>query len=781
MYFQKIDHPYNFVPLPAGDRQKTYTVEDLGSDIFHVTVRSPRWDTHASLVDAKDPTGDASRYSAFFDEEGGVTILDPKGKKVLTPYDGLPFGVQRKKWLWCFSLDSTMRFYGMGEKNIGFEKSGIRTKFWNTDIWADFSDYDIAYGQTDPMYLSAATLLIHIGTFWLGVIVPSPYPVFMDTGARQVIEGVSETEQDHKFFYLGAAGSAPELYLFPGNDPLQIVGAMQQTAGVTPRPPLWSLGYHQSRWGYASIKDIHSLDKHFTEYDIPCDGLWLDIDYMDGYRIFSIKEDSFKDLKLQLAELKRRGRRVVPILDPGIKVDHDYPSCREGLQEDIFCKTGEGTPFVGFVWPGASYFPDFSLARARAWWAKKTARLAENGFDGFWIDMNDPSTGSSELENMLFSGGRASHESYHNAYGRGMMQATYEGLTACRPNLRPFVLSRSGCIGSSRYGAVWTGDNLSNYHHLRKNVEMILSLSLSGIPFAGSDIGGFGGNAEEQNFIDWYKCCYLFPFMRNHSADGTRNQEPWAFGPEVLAIVRTCISARYTLLPYLYQLFIEEERTGHPIIRPMLLHYPEDERFSKNAEQFMIGGSLLQAPNLWGAAEEKGIREVLIPEGAWVDLYDGAWTFGKETMTIDTSGDRLHLFMRAGAIIPLTFEPVTGGSTESIDLSASTMLIAPDVHSGKERSSSFLYHMDDGKSFAYLAGDEDEVAISYTVVNDTIAIDLKTIKQKTGRTYRFRFAILGDVQHVVVQGTAIKTSLEGIPVPGFHAEVLMSASVTCPI
>jgi alpha-glucosidase len=774
MYFHKIDHPYNFVPLPEGIEGASYHVEDHGDDIFCVSVSSPRWAGGFSLIGSLPSTGRSSCCTLLCSGEGGISIIGSDGRYLLTPWEQLPFGVQRTKWLWCFDLHSDMQFYGMGEKNIGFEKSGVRTKFWNTDIWADFTDQEIRDGSTDPMYLSAPVLLIHTGSSWLGMIVPSAYPVFMDTGARQLIEGLEEAVQEPDCFYLGASGSAPELYLFPGDDPMQIVQKMQKVSGVVRRPPLWALGYHQSRWGYASLKDLQQLDERFNELQIPCDGLWLDIDYMDAYNVFSLRPGAFDDLEVQLARLRASGRRVVPILDPGVKADPSYPPCAQGLAQELFCKTGEGRPYIGFVWPGASYFPDFSLERTRSWWAKQTAGLAGHGFEGFWVDMNDPSTGSSELEDMLFSDGSASHESYHNVYGKDMMRATYDGLLLARPDQRPFVLSRSGCIGSSTYGAVWTGDNLSNYHHLRTSVEMALSLSLSGLPFIGPDLGGFGGDAFEENFIDWYKCCYLFPFMRNHSADGTRAQEPWAFTDQALSVTRTCIRARYTLLPYLYNLFIFSERSGSPILRPMLLMFPSDQRFARTADQFMVGHELMQAPNLWG---DESTREVLIPEGSWVDLYDGRWSHGKSSHEIDTSGDKLHLFMRGNAMLPMTLDPVSGGSSSSARMQEITVLIAVDPEAPCKSSGSLVYCVDDGISFAYQHGQESQISLEYMTDQDTISVSIQADTLPDG-PWQLRLAVMGTSWDIFVDGQQLSSVLQPLPLPGFHAPVCLSSVVT---
>ncbi len=768
MYFNKINHPFNFIGWEADQLSSSIDVADLGDNIFHVTVAdSNRWGAVVppSLIDETSVLGkEASDATLSVDAQGALSF-DLSGVPLLVPHNALPFGVLKDKWVWCFKSEESLSFYGMGEKNVGLEKSGLRTKFWNTDVWADFATDDINNGFTDPMYASFPILIIRKKDHWFALIVPTASPVFMDTGARQVIEGVADTGSDDQYFYIGAEESSPELYLIADEDPLLLAAKIQRLCGVTPRPPLWALGYHQSRWGYSTCDHLHSLDASFKEHDIPCDGLWFDIDYMDGYRVFSLSDQVSPHLKEHLKRLKDHGRRVVPILDPGVKADHDFGPCRDGLEQDIFCKNPEGNPFVGFVWPGASYFPDFSLQKGREWWSSYTKELAEYGFEGFWIDMNDPSTGSVELEDMLFSDGSISHQAYHNAYGLGMAEATYDGVKASNPKLRPFTLTRSGTIGSSRYGAMWTGDNISNYHHLRKGLEMVLSLSISGMPFVGSDVGGFGGDASKKNYIDWFKTTYLLPFMRNHSADGTREQEPWTFDDETLQVVKRCLKTRYALIPYLYQQFITEESDGYPVVRPMIFQYPEDDRFVDNAQQFMIGGDLMQAPNLW---EESFDTEhtALIPEGSWLDLSDGSWVTGPAEIKIEETSDALHLFMKEGAILPLTSHSESCSSTEDIDLSQVNFLLVLDPEKKEMRSQSLTYIYDDGKTFEYKEGKQDQIRLTYIIEEGTLDITLE--ENKTSRVLYYT----GNVDVIKVNGKGYLPEQGILPIDGMNTSVM---------
>lgn len=709
MYFHKIDHPHNFIfgreHAALRDASLSLTSADLGEDVYRIGTEGPacsRWenppcetDLHPEIFQQR-----ASRSRLELDHTGALQIFAEE-KLILKTRDGSSFGLCGSKWLFCFDLLPEQRFYGMGEKNNGFEKSGKRTKFWNTDVWSDFSDDEGLYGVTDPMYISVPYLLVNSGSgYWIGILVHNPYPVFMDTGARQVIEGVKDSGNGDAYFYLGSTNGAPELYLIVGSTPAEVTRKLQRLVGTVPRPPLWALGYHQSRWGYGSAADLEKLDQELSRHQVPCDALWLDIDYLDGYRIFTIDREKLPDFKTAAEAAGIAGRKIVPILDPGIKKDPGYAVYDEGVEEGVFCLTSEGKPYVGFVWPGASCFPDFSLEQTKSWWAKHTQKLAALGVGGFWIDMNDPSSGSAELGEMHFGNGKIPHEAYHNLYANGMAAATWRGVIAAYPDKRPFLLSRSGFIGINTVSAVWTGDNHSNYHHLRKAVEMQLSMSLSGIPFSGSDAGGFGSDAEPENFIDWFKTMFLFPFLRNHSADGTVFQEPWAFDESTLDIVRGYIRARYALRPYLYQLFIRQEAEGDPIIRPLLYHYADCDTMD---DQFLVGDAVLQAPKL-----EKGLtqRSVFIPPGEWYESRSGEWISGPCSIAAEFDACGTPLYIRSGSVIPMSRHADVGDPLTDIDV----FLCSGYLQTGRGEGTVTL---DAGEGFEYRKGEKTEIAVSF--------------------------------------------------------------------
>ncbi|HEU5073643.1 MAG TPA: TIM-barrel domain-containing protein, partial [Polyangiaceae bacterium] len=549
-------------------------------------------------------------------------------------------------------------------------------------------------GDCDPVYGSIPYLIIERAGRYVGILVDSAWPVFMQIPASRARATAAQGEPG--WLNLGAFDGAPSVYVIVGPSLGELTQTLQRLVGTTPRPPLWALGHHQCRWGYRGAADLAALDRAFERHRIPCDGLWLDIDYMRGFRVFTLDPEHLPRPAACFAALKRRGRRVVAILDPGVKREPGYSVYEQGIAGRHFCVTPEGQPFVGLVWPGETVFPDFAKSETRAWWARHVANFAAHGFSGFWLDMNEPATGSVDANAMLFDGGRQSHASYHNHYALGMAAASHAGMLAFAPDARPWLLTRACAPSISRFAAVWTGDNYSNERHLAQSIPVTLNLALSGVPFNAPDVPGFGGDANADLLARWYKAGFLFPFLRNHSCTGTLRQEPWAFSKRALAVARHFIGLRYRLLPYLYSLFQRQERTGEALLRPLFYDFTDDPALLEVADQFMVGPALMQAPLL---SRKPGSRKVRLPRGGWYEAHTGRWREGGGVVPAQDSTASTPLYVREGQIVPMLARVAQHSESPMNQLELHVFL--------RPRSplrASLDYESDDGASFAYRAG-----------------------------------------------------------------------------
>lgn len=755
MYFHKIHHPMNFVfarefnshegTLKTPNKTFQVAVKDLGDEVFSVTIRHRLWPRQFSQSELEKRLSKTPSKSALtIGNDGSFVLKGPDGEALLRTDAKGGFGVSGKAWLFKWVYDPNMRFYGMGEKSLGFELTGQRTKFWNTDLWADFHFHKIVHEQCDPLYISIPYVVIKQGNRYAGLLLNNPHAAFMATNPHlRIAEQSDADEVPDTDLFMGSADGRPEVYFIAGPSLADVTSRMQRLCGVTPRPPLWALGHHQCRWGYRNFADLQELADAYEKHRIPCSALWLDIDYMRGFRVFTFNAEHFENPRAQFEALLKRGYRVVPILDPGVKMDPSYEVYSGGLRERVFCQNPEGTVYGGFVWPGPSAFPDFSMERARDWWAEHVKQFADGVLQGVWIDMNDPSTGASDPGEMLFGEGKYPHDTFHNQYAMGMARATRAGLLASNPEIRPFVLSRSGCTGMAKYAAVWNGDNYSNDHHLRQSIPVSLNLSLSGIPFNGPDVPGFGGNADGALAELWYQAGFLFPFFRNHSATGTARQEPWQFGEQTMQVIREFVRARYQLLPCIYNLFIEQERSGHPIMRPMLYHFDDNEKLplDRVGDQYMLGPYLLHAPFLYAGHTE---RSVALPEGYWFDLVRGEWVEGGRVVRVKREGFSTPLFVRDGAIIPMA---------ASVPDVALPLLNEVDFHvffaPGTGTKTTLRYEWDDGETFAYRRGDWSCLELAGRTREGTVSLSI-TPKQKSAGGCRIRVIPHGPVRDAEV-------------------------------
>jgi alpha-glucosidase len=588
---------------------------------------------------------------------------------------------------------------GAGESTAPLDRRGRHITYWNTDPPQPHGD------QTRSMYASIP--------FWMGLHAGRCYGIFFDTTWRSDLDaGASRLD----LLSFGAQGGDLTYYVLAGPTIADVLDTYAALTGPLCLPPRWALGYNQSRWSYYPDEAVRDIATSFRERSIPCDGLWLDIDYMDGYRGFTWSPRRFPEPEKLIGELNEAGYKLITIIDPCVKADPTDPTFTDGLEQGYFLRRADGSLFTGEVWPGDSAFPDFSRADVRLWWGELHRPMLDAGIAAIWNDMNEPSLtdrfvpdsstphGSTVPPDVLHypdgpAGAPLSHEAFHNAYGLQMARATYEGLARLRPDRRPFVLTRSGYAGIQRYACIWTGDNQSVWEHLRLASRMCLALGLSGMPWVGFDTGGFWENATGPLLVRFTQLGVLFPFFRNHSAMGTPNQEPWAFGQPFEAICRQAIELRYRLLPYIYTAMAEAMRTGAPIARPLIYAYPDDETLVHVEDQHLLGKDLLCAPVM---EENQPQRIVQFPRGVWREWETGERFSGPQRCRVDSPLDVLPLFAREGAIIPLGPVMQYTGELAEEPLTLACYLAEEDERQ-QVVAQGELYE-DDGETPAYLEG-----------------------------------------------------------------------------
>ncbi len=574
-------------------------------------------------------------------------------------------------------------YYGLGEKSGTLDKRNSSATMWNSDI--------PAYGTTtDPLYQSIPFFMSLDGGKAHGVFFDNTYWSSFDMG--------KEARDQYAF---GAEGGELNYYVIAGPAPRTVVERFTALVGRMPLPPRWSLGYQQCRWSYAPDTRVREIAKGFRSRSIPCDVIYLDIDYMEGYRVFTWSAKNFPAPGQLIRDLSADGFHVAVILDPGIKADSAYAAYTTGLQGKHFLTYPDGRVFYGDVWPGRCAFPDFSSEGGRRWWGDQMEDLIRTGVRGFWNDMNEPSvfnvpTKTVDLNVIHHDGGlRTPHAKNHNVYGLQMTRASYEGALRHNPAERPFVLTRASYAGGQRYSAGWTGDNVASWEHLSLALTMCLNWGLSGQPFCGSDIGGFIGYPSGELFARWLQLGAFTPLMRSHSVINEKNKEPWEYGDAFTAINRESIQLRYRMLPYIYTVMAEASATGMPAMRPLVLEYPSDGRFFQESSSFLFGHDILVAPVL--AADARS-REVRFPQGTWYDFWTGAPVAGGRDTMVAAPLERIPLYVREGAIVPMQ-QVMQHTGEQPID--PLTLTVYPLQANG---TASRTYYEDDGRSFDFQKG-----------------------------------------------------------------------------
>jgi alpha-glucosidase len=538
--------------------------------------------------------------------------------------------------------------FGLGEKNGRLDKRGWKLGGYSYTMWnSDTYGYD---ADTDPIYVSVPFLIVMRAGRAHGIFLDNTFRSNFDIG-----------HQSDGLLSFGADGGELDYYFIDGPSPKQVIERYTALTGHAPLPPLWALGYHQCRYSYYPEAKLRSLATEFRERRIPADVLWLDIHYLDAFKPFTWDRQRFPALDRLIADLRRQGLRTVTIIDPHPKKEKGYPPFDSGLAGDHFVKNPDGSLYTAPVWPskaekdpGPSVFPDFSRPATRLWWGGLYEGLLAAGVAGIWNDMNEPAafgtpTGTMPLDVRHDNEGQPTdHREIHNVYGMLMSRSTFEGLARLRPNERPFVLTRASFAGGQRYAAVWTGDNQTDWAHLRHSIPTLLGLGLSGFPFVGGDVGGYAGNPSAELFTRWLQMAVFSPFMRTHAKFGTADREPWSFGPAHEQLNRRAIELRYELLPYIYNVMHEASVTGLPAMRPLFLEFPDDPLTYDRDDEFLFGHDLLVAPVLHEGEKE---REVLLPAGDWYDFWTGLRHAGGASVKVPVTLASLPIFVRAGAFL----------------------------------------------------------------------------------------------------------------------------------
>ena len=632
--------------------------------------------------------------------------------------------------------------YGLGEKTGRLNRRGRDFTLWNTDVLSPRASGEFTAGlpdadpradntstEFDPYYVSIP--FFYHQSYPSGSMAGS----FLDNGYR-----VDYDFSDPHEYVVHAAGGQYTEYVFAGPGMPAILEAYTGLTGRTAPPPLWALGYHQCRWFDYTQDAVEALARRHRDLEVPCDALWLDIDYMDGYRVFTWNTERFPDVPGMLARLADEGFRVITIVDPGVKHDPGYAVFDDALAKDVLCRTEGGDVYIGQVWPGDTAFPDFVTEEARAWWGELNAAHVRSGLAGIWNDMNEPATGDIDPRGMRFGRGAYSHERYHNQYALLMAMGTTEGLLAAMPDRRTFVLSRAGSAGIQRYAANWMGDNMSRWDHLWLSMPMAAGFGISGQAFVGADIGGFMGDSDAELLLRWTQYGALTPFCRNHTVNTAVEQYAWAFGGAVLETVRAAVRMRYRLLPYLYAAFLRASETGAPVQRPLVFDHQDDLATRDVDDEYLLGPDLLVAPVV---APGTTARQVYLPPGGWYDWHTDEAHPGGRYVTAPTPMDRIPVYARAGAVVP--------GWTEAPPSTAGYHPVAVELHLyvplTDGTSTSFLQE-DDGLTFALRDG--AFVRTTFTVTRSGAEVTLRAEVDGDGYPEARRTAF-----HLVVHGAVV--------------------------
>ena len=594
-------------------------------------------------------------------------------------------------------------YFGLGDKSCHLNLRGERLQNWVTDCYGYNAD-------TDPLYRAIP--------FYFGLNDGHGYGVFFDNSFRSWFDFARERKNATSFW---AHGGEMNYYFISGPSLMDVARHYVQLTGTPELPPLWALGFHQCKWSYYPEEEVKRIAHTFRKLEIPCDAIYLDIDYMDAYRCFTWNDKHFPYPQKMIRELKEAGFQTVVIIDPGIKIDPEYQVFREGLENDYFCKRTNGPYVQGKVWPGECYFPDFTRPEVRNWWKGLFKDLVRKmDVSGVWNDMNEPAIFDVPSKTFPldvrhdYDGHPTSHLQAHNVYGMQMSRASYEGLKEFAYPNRPFLITRATFAGGQRFASAWTGDNTASWEHLQLANIQSQRMSISGFSFVGSDIGGFNSMPDGELFVRWLQMGVFHPLCRVHSIglnDAgdeaideeaieknrekglSRDQEPWSFGEPYTSIAKKTIELRYQLINYLYTSMWQYVNRGTPVLRPISFLDQYDPETPHRMEEFGFGDHMLVCPI--SEPDVEG-RYLYLPEGLWYDFNTEQPIKGEQEIWTDSSLETIPVYIRGGAVLPLA--PVMQYTNEKI-------MEVLDLHVyyklGQENSELYL---DEGNGYDYLDG-----------------------------------------------------------------------------
>jgi alpha-glucosidase len=676
-----------------------------------------------------------------------LTIRDTQGnilQQDAAPitYDGQAFRIAKK-------MPFDEHYFGLGDKTGPLDRREHAFTLWNTDAYR-------YQESTDPLYKSIPFLLNYRAGISTGLLLDNTWRTNFDFG-----------KQIRDVYSISAEAGPLDYYFFYGPSPKQVIEGYAWLTGTPPLPPLWTLGYQQSRYTYYPQSRVLEVAARLRADHIPADAIYLDIDFQQNNRPFTVNRTYFPDFPGMISQLTAENFHTVAITDLHIAnlPNQGYAPYDTGIAGDHFVKNPDGSIYSGKVWPGPSVFPDFTRSSTRAWWGTLYRDFSSLGIAGFWNDMNEPSIFDTptltmptdvvhRIDEPGFQTRIATHAEIHNVYGMENSRATFEGLLALNPNARPFVLTRATYAGGQRYAATWTGDNSSTWNHLRFTTPMLENLGLSGFAFSGADVGGYAGSPSTDLLTKWFEIAAFQPIDRDHTEKGSADQEPWVGGPDQEAIRRRFVETRYRLLPYLYTLADEASRTGLPLVRPLFLEFPNaapdrhplDIDPASSAE-FLLGPDLLIAPPPF--VDEVEPYPVTLPSRDWYNFWTGEKVPqpmpASALLTVPEHPDlaTLPVFVRGGTILPM--QPLVQNTNETPTGPLELRVYTGDP--GENRTCSGSLYLDDGKTQAYRQGNFLRIAFTCTTENGALQIHIGAHQGTYPTWWAFSFvcSLLGKV------------------------------------